>query len=300
MNELTAKKSLGQNFLQNKTMINKIAEFCDISLGETIIEIGPGTGALTEALLMKIDEIISTKNTPKNKGFLGKLIIIEKDTRAISILNTKFENYVKKGILEIIEGDFLTLDIKTLIYSPNFKIVGNIPYYITGSIIRKSLELVPKPSKLVFLVQKEVAERIVERDGKGSLLSKSIEYYGKPKIVLNISKGNFNPVPKVDSALITIDIHKRDQKDSKTTPEELQNEEIFFKVLHAGFAHKRKVLSSNLKELFQEGHKKVEKDEINTQIKSIFDQLNINIKARAEELNINQWIALSKSIKNLK
>lgn len=311
MYKLEAKKSLGQNFLHNKTMIRKIAEAGEISADELIIEIGPGTGELTAGILEEIkkadqfdrasqdsqasQEADNLKNTAKNKGAVVKksnklgttrLIAIEKDQRAIPILEERFKEEVEAGILQIIEGDFLEMDLETLISGRIFKIIANIPYYITGAIIRKSLELQHKPSKLIFLVQKEVAERIVERDGKGSILSKSIAFFGKPRLILAVAKGNFVPSPKVDSAVVSITISEENLKNLSTVPEKW-----FFEILHAGFAHKRKILTSNLKQFFAD-------NKVTQTPEEIFLDLSINPKIRAEELSIEDWISISKSAQN--
>lgn len=288
--KLQAKKSLGQNFLKNPTIIKKIAETGEIKAEELIIEIGGGTGELTAGLLTEI------RKNPK-----AKLLVIEKDSRAIPILNQRFENDVKIGILEIIEGDFLEIDLKTYISGRTFKIIANIPYYITGAIVRKSLEISPKPAKLVFLVQKEVAQRIVEKDGKGSILSKSIAFYGKPKLIIPVAKGNFVPIPKVDSSVISIEIDQNRPKNIAETH--------FFDILHAGFAHKRKILASNIKEFIKKTkntdkimHKtetQQEKSETldnSKSIEKIFEEIGLDPKIRAEELATNEWVELSKRI----
>lgn len=300
MYKLEAKKSLGQNFLHNKTIIGRIAEAGQIEEGEVILEIGPGTGELTAGIIEKIEglgeQLGGNSSKKSKKGLKTRLISIEKDHRAIPILLERFKKEIKEGILEVIEGDFLEIDIETLISGRDFKIIANIPYYITGAIIRKSLELSHKPKKLIFLVQKEVAERIVQRDGKGSILSNSIAFYGVPKLLFPVAKGNFVPAPKVDSAVISVTITensknlekstKLTQKSEKTTQ---KDEKRFFDLLHAGFAHKRKILSSNIKEFLAE-------NDISQTATEIFESIGLNPKIRAEELKIDDWILLAKTI----
>ncbi len=287
MYKLEAKKSLGQNFLHNKTIIGKIADAGQIEEGEVILEIGPGTGELTAGILEKIENLGGQSGgdpiKKSKKKLKTRLISIEKDHRAIPILQERFKKEIEEGILEVIEGDFLEMDIAALISGRTFKIIANIPYYITGAIIRKSLELSHKPKKLIFLVQKEVAERIVQRDGKGSILSNSIAFYGVPKLLFPVAKGNFVPAPKVDSAVISVDIA---EKSEKTTQ---KDEKEFFDLLHAGFAHKRKILSSNIKEFLAE-------NKISQTATEIFENINLNPKIRAEELKIEDWILLAKTI----
>lgn len=307
---LEAKKSLGQNFLKNPTIIAKIAQAGEIETGDLIIEIGPGTGELTAGILKEIVKVgsefdndsesereresDSTRSKKPKKGLKtkvpAKIIAIEKDRRAIPILEERFKNEINEGVLEIIEGDFLEMDIVALISGRTFKIIANIPYYITGAIIRKSLELSKKPSKLIFLVQKEVAERIVNRDGKGSILSNSVAFYGKPRLILAVSKGNFVPAPKVDSAVIKISEIEESTKnlDKKT-------EEMFFAVLHAGFAHKRKILASNLKSYISQ-NQTVDLVLMQENIEKAYKMANLSPKVRAEELSIDQWRILASEI----
>ena len=260
---IQAKKSLGQNFLKNDGVLQKIADAGELSTSDIVLEVGPGEGALTEKLLGKGCEVIA----------------VEKDHRLISILQEKFAKEILNGNFKIFEGDILEDDAeKWGIDNGKFKIVANIPYYITGQFFRKFLSGKIKPTKMVILVQKEIAERIVARDGKESLLSISVKAYGEPKIVAKVSKGSFVPAPKVDSAVILIEnISGEGFSNGK-------NEEKFFEILKAGFAHKRKVLISNLKEYFDKNEKNISK---------IFDNLNLSQKIRAEDLKLEDWNKLS-------
>lgn len=303
---LEAKKSLGQNFLKNTTIIKKIVEAGEIKKSEIIIEIGPGTGALTEELL-KSD---------------GNVIIIEKDRRAIPILSERFKDYLVKGTLRIIEGDFLEIEIDTLlsesfvggkevgvpgktknsasapINKPVFKIIANIPYYITGLIIRKSLELSHKPDRLIFLVQKEVAERMVKKGPnsgnnkeKSSILSQSTESYGQAELLCVVSRGNFVPAPKVDSAVIVI-------KNISNAKFEQNNigEKAFFALIHAGFGHKRKKLIVNLLDFIQEHINQTTRESIKNELLSIFDEEGLGENTRAEDISNDIWFKISSKI----
>lgn len=274
---LEAKKSLGQNFLKNKTIINRIAEAGNISDDEIIVEIGPGTGELTEGLL---EQIKNTKN--------ARLITIEKDERAIPILAERFKEEIKKKRLEILEGDFLEMELDTILPSKKceYKIIANIPYYITGAIIRKSLEAKHKPKTLILLVQKEVAERITVRDGKESILSQSVSAFGDAKILMNVSKGNFVPAPNVDSAVLMVE----NISNNRFTKAKIK-EKDFFDMIHAGFAHKRKKLSSNLKKVFPD-HNSIK------HIEKIFEKLNLDSNIRAEDLSSEQWMNLVHNIQH--
>lgn len=276
---LMAKKSLGQNFLKNKVVIKRIAEAGVIKNNELIIEIGPGTGELTEELL----------------SYGASVIVIEKDQRAIPILQKRFENEVTSRKLTIIEGDFLEMDVKEVVLKDHagktFKIIANIPYYITGLIIRKSLELAIKPEKLIFLVQKEVAERIVKRDGKASILSQSIEAYGDAELLCVVSRGNFVPPPKVDSAVIVIN-NISDKKFKNTGI----SEEDFFGVIHAGFAHKRKKLAVNLIDAVLSINSEIPKDTVKEYIEDVFSKIGLDINTRAEEITNENWFQISSEI----
>ncbi len=186
MENFNAKKSLGQNFLKSKTALLAMVKAGEITKKDLVLEIGPGQGALTEKLL--------------ETG--AKVIAVEKDDRLIEVLEEKFANESASGQFRLVHGDILDVDLNSLNLAPyTFKLIANIPYYITGLIFRKFLEEGPQPEKIVILVQKEIADRIVARDGKESLLSISIKVYGLPKKIMKVEKENFSPKPKVDSGL---------------------------------------------------------------------------------------------------
>ena len=260
-----AKKSFGQNFLKSQAALFKMCEAGNVTDQDIILEIGPGKGALTTKLLEKAQKVIA----------------IEKDRDLMELLHEKFEEFVKKGQLVLVNDDILSVNTENLgLKEGKYKIIANIPYNITGSIIRRFLSEVEKPSQMTLLVQKEVAERIVARDNKESILSLSIKAFGTPKYIMKVSKKYFSPSPKVDSAIIAInDISKSYFHD--------KNEEYsFFKLIKAGFAHKRKVLRKNLDEFIKDIDK----------IDNIFKELQIDSKTRAEDLNFLKWIAINEKI----
>ena len=258
---MTPKKSLGQNFLTSIPARLEIAKAGELSSTDTVLEIGPGKGFLTRALL--------------DSG--AKVMALEKDRELIPILSETFSEEIKTGRLKIIEGDALefdTVDLKK--GGQDFKLIANIPYYITGAIFSRYLSSEFPPKCMVVLIQKEVAERIVARDEKESILSLSVKVYGEPKIVYRVSRGSFHPIPNVDSAVLQIkNISKKNFKNQN-------HESHFFKVVRAGFSHKRKFLISNLKEKIPE---------INWL--EIFNKNNINEKSRAEDLSLSVWLAIS-------
>lgn len=219
-----AKKSLGQNFLKAKWAIDKAVEAGKVTKEDIVLEIGPGEGALTESLLEKA----------------GKVIVLEKDDRLIPILNTKFAKEIAEKRLEIFHEDAVTFSPEKIGLKPAaYKLIANIPYYITGLLLQKFTSDKVYPNTIVFMVQKEVAERIVSRDEKESILSISVKVYGKPKYIATVGAGCFSPQPSIDSALIAIENISKEFFDSIS-------EEIFFKLLKKGFAHKRKKLTQNL------------------------------------------------------
>ncbi len=251
------KKSLGQNFLKSKQAIVDMIRAAQISAGERVLEIGPGKGVLTEALL--------------EAG--AKVIAVEADGELIPILREKFAAEIKSGQLLIINEDILEFSPKKDVY----KVVANIPYYITGAIFRKFLQSKSQPISMTILVQKEVAERIVARDKKESILSISVKAYGEPKIISKVSKRYFTPEPKVDSAIIHVDsINKAHFKEI--------SEKNFFELVKTAFAQKRKTLVNNLSKLKIDG------------LPEILSNLGLNPKARAEDLSLKSFLALTKAV----
>jgi len=257
-----AKKSLGQNFLKSEPALKKMCEAGEINSEDIILEIGPGKGALTTKLLLEAKKILA----------------IEKDGDLFEFLKDKFSNEIKSGKLELINADILEIEVKNYgLKNGQYKIIANIPYNITGAIFKKFLSSKEQPKTMVLLVQKEVAERIVTRNGKESILSLSVKAYGNPKYMIKVAKRFFTPAPKVDSAIIAInDISKNN---FKTMAEENQ----FFNTIKTGFAHKRKVLRKNL-EILQKNP---------NQINVIFEKLKINPKTRAEDIKFENWLEIS-------
>jgi 16S rRNA (adenine1518-N6/adenine1519-N6)-dimethyltransferase len=258
------KKSLGQNFLRSQKTVEEIVRTSNIQNDDLVLEIGPGEGVLTLELLKNGAEVI----------------VIEKDDRLIPELTLKFKEEVENGKLKIIHDDALNVEISEII-NKKYKIVANIPYYITGQLLRKFLSAKQKPELITVLVQKEVAERIVAKDGKESILSLAVKIFGTPKYIGTVNKSAFAPQPKVDSAILKIE----NIGDEKISGEE---RDFFFKNLHLGFGHKRKLLIGNLGNTYKK-EKLIE----------LFEKMNLNLKTRAENLDSNTWIALSKNLKEI-
>ncbi len=247
------KKHLGQNFLTSVPARIAIVDAGEISPSDSILEIGPGRGFLTSALLETGAEVTA----------------LEKDTELIPVLTDQFKEFPN---FSLIEGDALTYDPP----SANYKLIANIPYYITGAILERYLSHPNQPQTMVVLVQKEVAERVCAREGKESILSLSVKAYGEPKLVYRVSRGSFNPAPTVDSAVLQI------KNISRGNFKNQYHEQLFFKAVKQGFAHKRKLLASNLKEAFP-----------SHSIPEVFESLGIPSKVRAEDVTLPSWIQLS-------
>jgi 16S rRNA (adenine1518-N6/adenine1519-N6)-dimethyltransferase len=261
---LFAKKSLGQNFLISPGIVDRIVAAGEIRPGETVIEIGPGKGALTAALI--------------RAG--AKVKAIEKDDRLIPVLDQTFAAEKARGDFELFHDDVMELTPDKLAnrIAGSYKVIANIPYYITGQIIRLFLSLPHKPENMVLMVQKEVANRIVARDGKESILSLSVKAYAIPELVVSVARGNFFPIPNVDSAVIKLSAIRNPFVDQA-------GEERFFEIVKAGFAQKRKKLSSNLGAIADKGS-----------ISAAFAELNITENERAEDLPLQTWLRLAQKL----
>ena len=261
-----AKKSLGQNWLTSVSAIKEIIKTADLCEGELVLEIGPGQGKLTEALL----------------ATGARVVAIEKDDRLIEVLSQKFTSEIKKGQFILIHDDILKLDFSSLLLSSlkadsrkliaGYQLIANIPYYITGQVIRKFLsEEKIQPTKMVLMLQKEVAKRIVAGNNKESLLSLSVKAFGTPKYVKTVPAGAFVPKPKVDSAILLIHNISRNNFQA-------EKETKFFDLLRQGFAQKRKKLGGRLG--------------LPTET---WQACNLDPNARAEDLRLEDWLCLLKN-----
>lgn len=252
---MKAKQALGQNFLMHQATADRIADAAGLTADSTVLEIGPGTGMLTRSLLARAEKVIA----------------VESDYELIPILEDMFSEEIRQGKLTLVRGDIRTFDLSTL--PVGYAVVANIPYYITGEIIRLLLSAPQKPSSVTLLVQREVAVRIA-RDPKESLLSLSVKVYGTPHYVFTVPRGAFRPSPNVDSAVLHIDAIEQAFRDSA-------EEERFFTVLHAGFAHKRKRLAKNLEAFVPQEN-----------VLKAFTSANIEPNTRAEDLSLSGWKTL--------
>ena len=254
-------KRFGQNFLIDKNIIKKILNQAELSPKDVVLEIGPGIGTMTIELARKAKKIIA----------------VEKDPKMVEILKETTQDFQN---IEIINKDIMKYEVPKIKYR-DYKVVANLPYYITSPVIRKLLETENKPKEIILMVQKEVAQRICARPPKTNLLAISVQFYAKPKIISYVSKKAFFPKPKVDSAIIQLKISGQNSKIDR---------EKFFKIVKAGFSHPRKQLANNLlKELDFLG-KEINKEKII----SLLAKKGILATQRPETLLLKNWIELTK------
>ena len=254
---LIPSRNLGQNFLIDNNIIKKILDVSNPLKNDSILEIGSGVGNLTLELSKKAKQVIA----------------VEKDEKMCIILkNLNLKN------VKIINKDILKVDFDKEI-PKKYKVIANIPYYLTSKLIRKLLESKNKPSDIILMIQKEVAERICKVKEKSNLLSLSVWFYAKPEIQFFVSKNSFYPKPKIDSAIIKITPYKK--KYSKKFNED------FFKIIKAGFSHPRKQLINNFSEKFKKEKEPIKKWLVNN---------NIFPYQRAEEIDLKKWIKLTKNL----
>ena len=253
------KKSLGQNFLHDPQALEKIADAAELMPEDTVLEIGPGTGALTAVLAQRVRRVVA----------------VELDRRLEPIMRLTLAPY---GNVEVIFDDILNVNLPELLGDQPYVVVANVPYYITSAIIRLLLELPHAPRRLVLTMQLEVAERLIAKPGDMTLLSVSAQFYAKPKIVTRFNKAVFYPRPDVDSAVARLEVYDR-------PPVDVPNADVFFRVVKAGFGQKRKQLKNSVAEgLHIDAEAAV----------ALLEAAGIDPKRRAETLSLPEWAALTR------
>ncbi len=252
------KKSLGQNFLMHAQTAQRIALAAKLTPETVVLEIGPGTGMLTRELL----------------AVAGTVYAVEADNELIPVLTETFVEEIAAGKLVLVHADIREFSADML--PREYALVANIPYYITGEIVRKFLTESNKPASMTLLVQKEVAVRIA-RDPKESILSVSVKVFGTPTYCFTVPRGAFRPAPNVDSAVLSITGIKQDTFSDK------KEEGWFFSVLKAGFSQKRKRLAKNLEQI---GNR--------TRIEAAFLSLGLSVNIRAEQVPTRDWRGLAR------
>lgn len=257
-------KNIGQHFLADQTVLQKIVAAAKTTVDtDTILEVGPGQGVLTERLVQQAKRVIA----------------VELDRRLQPKLDSLAQRYPN---LQVVMADILQVNLSTLgLTTGHFSVVANLPYQITGLFLRQMLTCPPYPRQMVVLVQKEVAERLVAQPGDLSILALSVQLFAKVRIICTVPPAAFNPPPAVDSALITITDIRQSQLVST------EQEKIFFRLIKAGFAQKRKMLMNNLKNI-QHHNQKIPDVVLEQALRSS----GVNLKARAQELRLEQWLML--------
>jgi 16S rRNA (adenine1518-N6/adenine1519-N6)-dimethyltransferase len=234
---LRPRKGLGQHFLVDASVPPRIADAAEIAPGDTVVEVGPGLGVLTAALAARLDPAAG-----------GRLVAVELDTSLAPVLRERMAPFpafhlVAGDVLALAPADLLAAgpDSATAAALPPYKVAANLPYYITSAVLRHFLEAVPPPTRLVVMVQREVAERIVARPPAMSLLAVSVQFYGAARIMFRVPPGAFHPPPKVDSAVLRIDVYP-----PAVRPVTVADRDHFFAVARAGFGQRRKQLGNSL------------------------------------------------------
>lgn len=277
MTQVKAKKSLGQNFLKDEEVLSRIAESADLKPSDTVVEIGPGTGALTRVLAKKAGKVIAFEvdkdlipGLLKQFPISGNVSIVEQD-----ILKADMAKIVE-GLLFLGEknGDEIPKQVRDDV---KYKVVANIPYYITAPIIQYLLELPRTPETIVLMIQKEVAERITAEAGDMSILAVSVQYYADPELLFTVSRTAFDPVPQVESAVVRL------------TPKRVfdkERDKKFFRVVRAGFSARRKTLVNNLSASFH-----MQKETVSEKLVGLGFDANI----RAQALSVADWERVTKN-----
>ncbi|MBU2535229.1 MAG: 16S rRNA (adenine(1518)-N(6)/adenine(1519)-N(6))-dimethyltransferase RsmA [Chloroflexota bacterium] len=258
---LRARKRLGQHFLIDNEVLQQILSAAELTTDDIVMEIGPGLGILTRELAQRAKQVMAVELDDKLADFLRQEM-------------ASFPN------VRVISGDILKIDPSDLLPAPErYKLVANLPYYITSPVLRHFLEATLKPDLIVVMVQKEVAEAIAAGPGKRSLLSISVQFYGRPTIISKVPAESFYPAPEVDSAILRIDLY----------PEPavaVDDVDSFFKTVRAGFASPRKQLANSL----SYGLRLPKTDVIN-----VLEKANISSQRRAETLTLEEWAQLRRA-----
>lgn len=249
------KRGLGQNFLTDESVLQKIVQTADLSKSDCVVEVGPGLGVLTKKLAQEAKKVIS----------------VELDKSLIKILQSELSNCEN---VELVNMDAL----KYIPPQEKYKLIANIPYYITSPLISHFLANKRKPVKTVLLIQKEVAEKICAKAKNLNVLAIHVQIFGTPRIISKVSPESFYPAPKVDSAILSVDIYKK-----PLVPYE--KIESFFKIVHAGFSQGRKTILNALANKITE----IEKSDF----KKTLESCKISPKARAQHLSIEDWICIT-------
>ena len=257
-------KRFGQNFIIDRNIVDKIVGNLDLKASDTVLEIGPGFGEITSGLANVVKDVLA----------------VEKDKKIVNILNDL--KSLPKNV-QLIEKDFLDFDVKSIANDEKIVVYGNLPYYITSSIIEKLICSIEKIKDIYLVIQKEVAERICAKPSSKDIgrLSLFVQYYTEPEVLFEIKKDSFYPVPKVESILLRL-------KPRKTHKVKVNNESFLFEIIKAAYGQRRKTILNSLS--------KIEKDK--QKLSKLLASVNINPTARAENLSLEEFAKLENVLTN--
>lgn len=262
--DIQPKKSLGQNFLHDPNTLEKIVANAELLPDDNVLEVGPGTGLMTERLARVAHHVVA----------------VELDDRLQPVLE---ENLAPFDNVQVIFQDILTVDVPSLMRPDPYVVVANVPYYITSAILRHLLENNHRPKRLLLTMQLEVAERLIAKPDDMSILTVSVQFFGQPRIVQRLKPSVFWPRPDVDSAVVRIDTYAQ-------PPVDVPDEKLFFRVVRAGFGQKRKQLRNSISSgLRLEGGT----------AEQLFATSGIDSRRRAETLTLEEWAALTRAAAQL-
>ena len=255
------RRDLGQNFLHDPGILARIVQLAALAPDDTVLEVGPGTGALTRRLA----------------DAAARVVAVESDERLMPLLRRQTADLPN---VALVHADILSVDVGALVGDEPFKVVANLPYYITSAILRRLLEKPPRPQRLTLTVQREVAERLVAAPGDMSLLAVGVQFYGMPQVRLRVKRGAFWPAPEVESAVVCIDVYD-------TPPVLVDDERQFFRVVRAGFSQKRKQLRNALASGLALDA---------TAVAAAMIGAGVAPERRAETLSLSEWAALARAL----
>jgi 16S rRNA (adenine1518-N6/adenine1519-N6)-dimethyltransferase len=275
--DLRPSKGLGQNFLIDQTALDRIVKAAELTADDIVLEIGPGLGTMTERLAREA----------------GHVTAVEVDGRLLPVLRSVLADLDN---VTLIQGDILALDPRALVRAAvpqppapsiqhpaanmRYKVVANLPYYITSAILRHLFEASLKPRRMIITVQREVAQRIVAKPDQMSLLAVSVQFYGQPRLLFRIRPGSFYPSPGVESAVIQVDLHIASLLPMEETA-------AFFRVVRAGFAQRRKQLHNTLAAGLA-----LPPDEVAARLREV----GIDPRRRAQTLSLEEWVAAARAL----
>lgn len=265
---LRPSKGLGQNFLTDRGVVERIVAAAQVRPGQTVVEVGPGLGVLTRRLLAAV-------------GARGQVVAVELDRRLAAYLR---EDLGTHPALDLVEADILARPPETLVPGDTpYDLVANLPYSVTSAVLRHFLDRPRRPRAMVVMVQREVAERIVARPPAMSVLAVAVQFYGEPAIVFRVGRGAFLPSPKVESAVVRVTLRPAPLLPEDELP-------AFFRLVNAGFAQRRKQLLNSLAARLP-----LDKGALATALTTV----GIAPDRRAETLAVAEWLALHRALPEL-